>query len=565
MIQRRVKFLLGALLAVFASPALADTLIDNVNGISVDRNGTVTRFDAIVIDDEGRVAQLVEPGERAPRTEFRENMRGRTVMPGLIDAHMHVMALGLSQMVVDLSGTRSLAEAQQKIREFAEANPERPWIVGRGWNQELWGLGRFPTAAELDVAVSDRPAWLERVDGHAGWANTRALASASITASTADPVGGRIERQPGKRDPAGVLVDGAMALVDRQVPPPRASDRDMALHAAQDMLVERGVTAVADMGTSLEDWMTFRRAGDAGRLRIRIMSYASSVEAMSLIGGSGPTPWLYDDRLRMGGLKLLLDGALGSRGALLKQPYADDPGNRGLATINGTQLRNLMSRAGMEGYQVAIHAIGDEANAEALMAIDELSADYSGDRRWRIEHAQVVDPADIAAFGKHGVIASMQPVHQTSDRSMAEARLGPGRLAGAYAWRSIHAAGAPLAFGSDAPVEAPDPFAGLAAAISREDAEGQPPGGWHPEESVTIEQALAAYTAGAAYAGFAEGRFGRLAVGEKADFIVLEIDPLESDASKLRRARVLETWIGGRRVYGANSRNTERPADAPGR
>ncbi|HWK40433.1 MAG TPA: amidohydrolase family protein [Croceibacterium sp.] len=565
MTQHRVKFLLGALLAVSASPALADTLIDNVNGISVDRNGTVTRFDAIVIDDEGRVAQLVEPGERAPRTEFRENMRGRTVMPGLIDAHMHVMALGLSQMVVDLSGTRSLAEAQQKIREFAEANPERPWIVGRGWNQELWGLGRFPTAAELDVAVSDRPAWLERVDGHAGWANTRALASASVTASTADPVGGRIERQPGKRDPAGVLVDGAMALVDRQVPPPRASDRDMALHAAQDMLVERGVTAVADMGTSLEDWMTFRRAGDAGRLRIRIMSYASSVEAMSLIGGSGPTPWLYDDRLRMGGLKLLLDGALGSRGALLKQPYADDPGNRGLATINGTQLRNLMSRAGMEGYQVAIHAIGDEANAEALMAIDELSADYSGDRRWRIEHAQVVDPADIAAFGKHGVIASMQPIHQTSDRTMAEARLGPGRLAGAYAWRSIHAAGAPLAFGSDAPVEAPDPFAGLAAAISREDAEGQPPGGWHPEESVTIEQALAAYTAGAAYAGFAEGRFGRLAVGEKADFIVLEIDPLESDASKLRRARVLETWIGGRRVYGVNSRNTERPADAPGR
>ena len=551
--------------AVVHLPALADTLIDNVNGITVDRNGTVTRFGALVIGDDGRVVQLVEPGESAPRTEFRENMRGRTVIPGLIDAHMHVMALGLAQLVVDLSDTRSLAEAQAKIRAFAEANPERPWIVGRGWNQELWGLGRFPTATELDAAVSDRPVWLQRVDGHAGWANTRALQSAGVTASTADPAGGRIERISGSRDPAGVLVDAAMALVDEKVPPPRASDRDLALHEAQELLVARGVTAAADMGTSLEDWMTFRRAGDAGRLRIRIMAYASNVEAMSLIGGSGPTPWLYDDRLRMGGIKLYLDGALGSRGALLKRPYADDPDNRGLALLNGTQLRNLMSRAAMEDYQVAIHAIGDAANAEALSAIEELSADFTGDRRWRIEHAQVIDPADIARFGRHGVIASMQPVHQTSDRLMAEARLGPGRLAGAYAWRSVRAAGAPLAFGSDAPVEAPDPFAGMAAAISREDAQGQPPGGWHPEETVSIEQALAAYTAGAAYAGFAEGRFGRLVVGEQADFVVLDADPLEADASELRGIRVLETWIGGRRVYGGSSRSADRPPDAPGR
>ena len=557
--------ILWALLALFPTPALADTLIDNVNGITVDRNGTVTRFGALVIGDDGRVVQLVEPGESAPRTEFRENMRGRTVIPGLIDAHMHVMALGLAQLVVDLSDTRSLAEAQAKIRAFAEANPERPWIVGRGWNQELWGLGRFPTAAELDAAVSDRPVWLQRVDGHAGWANTLALSSAGVTAATADPAGGRIERISGSRNPAGVLVDAAMALVDEKVPPPRASDRDLALHEAQELLVARGVTAAADMGTSLEDWMAFRRAGDAGRLRIRIMAYASNVEAMSLIGGSGPTPWLYDDRLRMGGIKLYLDGALGSRGALLKRPYADDPDNRGLALLNGTQLRNLMSRAAMEDYQVAIHAIGDAANAEALSAIEELSADFTGDRRWRIEHAQVIDPADIARFGRHGVIASMQPVHQTSDRLMAEARLGPGRLAGAYAWRSVRATGAPLAFGSDAPVEAPDPFAGLAAAISREDAERQPPGGWHPEETVSIEQALAAYTAGAAYAGFAEGQFGRLAVGEQADFVVLDADPLETDASELRGIRVLETWIGGRRVYGGSSRSANRPADAPGR
>jgi len=558
------RALVAALLALAAAPALADTLIDNVAGVTVDRNGTVTRFGGIVIGTDGRVVKLVEAGERAPRTEFRENMRGRTVIPGIVDAHLHVMELGLGQLVIDLSDTRSLAEAQARIRAFAEANPERPWIVGRGWNQELWGLGRFPTAAELDVAVSDRPVWLARVDGHAGWANTLALANARVTAATPDPSGGRIERVAGSRAAAGVLIDEAMKLIEAQVPPPRADDRDLALYKAQELLVARGVTAVADMGTSIEDWMTFRRAGDAGRLQLRIMAYASSVEAMSLIGGSGPTRWLYDDRLRLNGLKLYLDGALGSRGALLKQPYADDPGNRGLERLNGTQLRNLMSRAAMEDYQVAVHAIGDAANAEILSAIDELSADYPGDRRWRIEHAQIVDPADIPRFGQHGVIASMQPVHQTSDRLMAEARLGPNRLAGAYAWRSIHDAGAPLAFGSDAPVEAPDAFAGMAAAISREDAQGQPPGGWHPDQRVTREEALAAYTAGAAYAGFAEGHFGRLAVGERADFVVLDADPLEASPTQMRGIRVLETWIGGQRVFGGAAR-AERAADAPGR
>jgi predicted amidohydrolase YtcJ len=271
---------------------------------------------------------------------------------------------------------------------------------------------------------------------------------------------------------------------------------------------------------------------------------------MQLIGGPGPTVWLYDDRLRMGGLKIYLDGALGSRGAWLKAPYADAPDQVGLPRINGTQLRNLMSRAAIDKFQVAVHAIGDAANAEVLDAIEELSETYGGDRRWRIEHAQVVDPADIARFAAHGTIASMQPVHQTSDRLMAEARLGAGRLTGAYAWRSLLASGAPLAFGSDAPVEAPDTLEGLAVAISRSDASGEPFGGWRPEETLSREQALAAYTAGAAYAGFADGRFGRLAVGERADFLVLDRDPLFANAQEIREIRVLQTWIGGVRVYG---------------
>lgn len=544
-----IRRLLCAVALLFPVPALADTLIDNVNGVSVERDWSVRHFTGMVIDDGGRIAQLVDRPGDAPRTRYREDARGRTVIPGLIDSHLHLMGLGLSLLSLDLSGTRSLEEAQARIAAYAAEFPDRPWIIGRGWNQELWGLGRFPTAAELDAAVADRPVWLMRVDGHAGWANSLALAAGGVTDRTADPAGGRIERQAGGRRPAGVLVDAAMGLVASQVPPPRPEDMDVAFVLAQELLLKNGVTAAADMGTSAEDWMTFRRAGDEGRLRMRIMSYATDVATMQLIGGPRPTAWLYDDKLRMNGVKLYLDGALGSRGARLKAPYADDPGNSGLSLLDGTQLRNLMSRAAIDRFQVAVHAIGDAANAEVLDAIEELSETYGGDRRWRIEHAQVVDPVDIPRFAAHGTIASMQPVHQTSDRLMAEARLGPERLAGAYAWRSLMEAGVPLAFGSDAPVEAPNPLEGLAVAISRTDAEGQPFGGWRPEEAVSREQALAAYTAGAAYAGFAEGRFGRLAVGERADFLVLDRDPLTAGPDEMRSIRVLQTWVGGQRVW----------------
>jgi predicted amidohydrolase YtcJ len=547
----RCVILAGALL--LPVPALADTLIDNVNGISVDRAGHVSRFAALVIDDHGRIAQVLSRYDKPPRTDYKVDGKGRTLMPGMIDAHLHVMELGLSLLTLDLSGTKSLAEAQAKIAEYAKSHPDAPWIVGRGWNQETWQLGRFPTAAEIDAVVSDRPVWLGRVDGHAAWANSLALAAGGVTAKTADPAGGRIERIAGTQKPAGVLVDNAQALIDGKVPPPRPQDRDVALFEAQKVLERNGVTAVGDMDCTIENWMAYRRAGDTGRLQIRLMSYADNVADMILIGGTGPTPWLYDDRLRLNGIgELYSDGALGSRGALLKAPYADDPRNSGNARLSGTQLRNIMSRAAMDHFQVAVHAIGDAANAEVLDAIDDLSKDFTGDRRWRIEHAQIVDPADLPRFAQHGIVASMQPVHQTSDRLMAEARLGPDRLAGAYAWRSMLQNGVPLAFGSDSPVEAPQPFVGMAVAVSRQDANGQPPGGWQPQQTITREQALAAYTAGAAYAGFAEGRFGELKPGQRADFLFVDRDPLTATAEDLRRTLVLETWIGGQKVYAAD-------------
>ncbi|ANU08581.1 amidohydrolase [Paraurantiacibacter namhicola] len=548
----RKLLLFFAAIALVPAPAMADTLVDNINGISIDREGKVTRFAALVFDENGRIVQILQMGDPLPRTEYRVDGEGRVMVPGFIDAHGHVMGLGMGLMVLDLSGTTSLEDALATIAAYAEANPGRAWIIGRGWNQEKWGLGRYPTAADLDAVVGDRPVWLERVDGHAGWANSSALEIAGVTASTTSPEGGRIERIAGSKAPEGVLVDAAMPLVADKVPAWRADERDVALAKAQDLLVSQGITAIADMGTSVEDWMTFRRAGDDGRLVVRIMAYATGVPEMVLIGGTGPTRWLYDDRLRLNGVKLYLDGALGSRGALLLEDYEDAPGQRGLPLIGGTDLRNFMSRAAMDGYQVAIHAIGTAANREALDAIEELGATYTTEQRWRIEHAQIVHPDDIVRFGELGVIASVQPVHQTSDRLMAEARLGPDRLTGAYAWRSLAAAGAPLAFGSDVPVEFPDVIDGLAVAISRTDKSGEPFGGWRPEETVSREQALAGFTAGAAWAGYGDGRFGRLVVGERADFVFLSDDPLMASVTDTREIAVLETWIGGVKVYDAN-------------
>lgn len=549
MIRKALLLAVTAASALLAAPAAADTLVENVEGITIDETGAVARFEALVIADDGHIRAVLKRGDKRPEgIDYRVDGEGRVMLPGMIDAHVHVMGIGFGALTLDLSDTNSLEDALAKIAQFAADNPTRPWILGRGWNQEKWGLGRFPTSAELDAIVPDRPVWLSRVDGHASWANSVAMEKAGVTAATKEVSGGRIIRDAAGK-PSGVFVDAAEALINSVIPAPRAADRDVALRKAQDILLANGITAVADMGTTIEDWQTFRRAGDNGALKLRIMSYADSVKSMELIGGPGPTPWLYDDRLRLNGVKLYLDGALGSRGATLKQPYHDEPSHRGLPLLSPAQLRNLMSRAAMDGFQVATHAIGDAANADLLNAIEELSASYPGDRRWRIEHAQIVDPADITLFGKNGIIASMQPLHQTSDRLMAEARLGPDRLDGAYAWRSIAAAGAPLAFGSDAPVEPADVFSGIAAAISRTDAEGKPFGGWLPQESLSREAALAAFTSGAAYAGFAEGRFGRLATGERADFILVDRDPFLSSPEQIRATQVLETWVNGQQVY----------------
>jgi len=552
MLRFPIAFL--ALFALLATPAAADVLVDNVNGYTLREDGRLYRFNGMWIGDDGRVRQLYQRGDtRPPRTRYQLNGRGRTLIPGLIDAHGHVMGLGMGALQLDLSDTNTLAEAQARIAAYAAANPTPRWIVGRGWNQERWGLGRFPTAADLDSVTGDRPVWLERVDGHAGWANSAAMREAAVTAATQAPRGGRIERTG--RAPSGIFVDAAMALVERAVPPPLPITRDRALARAQEILLSNGLTTVADMGTSAEDWAVMRRAGDDGRLNVRILSYASGIDNLLAVAGTRPTPWLYDGRLRMAGVKLYFDGALGSRGAWLKAPYRDAPGQRGLPLVTDTILKNLMSRAAMDHFQVAVHAIGDQANAELLGAIEELAGTYGGDRRWRIEHAQIVDPADLPRFARNGIIASMQPTHQISDMRMAEARMGIERLQGAYAWRSMLDNRVPLAFGSDFPVESPNPFPGLAAAISREDAQGQPPGGWLPRQRLTIEQAFAAFTRGAAFAGFAEDRLGTLEPGRMADFLFIDRDIFaDTTTRQIRETQVLETYLGGAKVWERASR-----------
>lgn len=544
------RLLLAVILAASATsvPALASGLIDNVNGVALDDKGKLISFDALVIGDDGKVEKLLKGKDKRPeRPTFKLDGKGRTLLPGMIDGHGHVMGLGMSLLTLDLSETRSLAEAQAKITAYARENAGRKWIIGTGWNQELWGLGRYPTAAELDAALGDIPVWLERVDGHAGWANTAAMKAAGITPATKAPQGGRIEMAGGK--PSGVFVDAAKALIERVVPAPAPKDRDLAFDKAQVKLLSYGITAIADMGTTMDDWQTYRRSGDRAALRVRIMAYASGIDNMVAIAGPGPTPWLYDDRLRLGGVKIYMDGALGSRGAWLKADYSDAPGQRGLALIGSTQLRNQMSRAAMDNFQIAVHAIGDQANAEVLDAIDELSDTYKGDRRWRIEHAQIVDPVDLPRFAQHGTVASMQPVHEASDWRMATARMGEARLQGAYAWRTMLDNKVPLAFGSDVPVESPNPFPGIAVAITREDAKGEPFGGWMPQQRIRLEEALAAFTQGAAYAGFAEKRFGTLEPGQQADFVLIDRDISLARPADIRDTQVLETWVGGKRVY----------------
>jgi len=518
---------------------------------------------AIAWDRQGLIVATGDAAVLAKRYSDakRINLRDRVVVPGLIDAHAHVLGLGLSLMRANLVGTSSKAEVIERLRAFERELPADAWLLGRGWDQNDWPEKAFPTAADLDEAFPERPVYLERVDGHAGWANRAALARVGRELDGDwQPDGGRIERRNGEA--TGVLVDGAMTLVESKIPAPAPELVERALDRAFAEMLKQGLTGVHDMGTSLELLGHYRRRADEGRLPLRITAYADGDgAALEHLCAKHVGGYRHDDgRLSMPGVKLYADGALGSRGAALNDEYADDAGNTGLLVTEPAALDAAIAKAARCNVQAATHAIGDRANrvvldayarhrggAPATAAAGEPTRVGAAvaERRWRIEHAQVVALDDIARFAALDVIASMQPTHATSDMPWAEARVGHDRIQGAYAWRKMRDAGVVLAFGSDFPVEAVDPRLGLAAAITRQDASGKPEHGWYANERVTAHEALRGFTSDAAYAGFAEDQVGRLAPGYRADLVVLSGDPLEVAPTTLAVERV---YVDGRRV-----------------
>lgn len=548
---------LAAMAAVHAHAA--PTLVESVQGYTL-QNDKIASFSGLAFD-QGKVLETGDAAEL--RTKYPDAKRidgqGKTLLPGLIDAHGHVFRLGFKTTEISLSGTKSLQEAQGQIRDYAQKNPQRQWLLGYGWNQVNWKLGRFPTAAELDAAVSDRPVRLVRVDGHAAWLNTKALQAAGITRDTKDPAGGRIERDA-NGNPTGVLIDKAMALVNNVIPPYSDDDRRAALAAAVAHLNALGLTSVGDAGVTVADDRIYREFADQGKLTTRIYGMIRDTgDDFKTLSAKGPLIGYGNDRYDLRAVKLYGDGALGSRGAALMEPYTDDHAHSGLLFMSDAVMQANVKTALKAGYQVNVHAIGDKTNHQVLDAMEVAYKDVGGrELRNRIEHAQVVSLPDIPRFKKLNLIASMQPTHATSDMNMAEDRIGKERIKGAYAWQTFLKQGTVIAGGSDFPVESANPFYGLHAAVTRTDHEGRPINGWHPEEAMTLPQAFRAFTLDAAYAQHQEKTLGSLEKGKWADFILVDRDLFKVAPADIWKIQVLETWVAGERVYAKGEQSARR-------
>lgn len=550
--MRRTCLALALSLAAAMPAAAATQLLTAARIHTGDAERPVA--EAMAWDEAGKLLALGGADELRRRfPDAREHAQpGAVVIPGLIDAHAHVMGLGFALLRADLVGAASKEEVIARLRAFEATLPPGAWLLGRGWDQNDWPGKQFPTAADLDAAFPARPVWLERVDGHAGWGNSAALRAVTRDLSGDwQPEGGRILRDAQGRA-TGVFIDTAAALVDAVVPAPDDALRAEALARSLEAAARHGLTGVHDMGVSLADLALMRRFADEDKLPLRIRAYAdgdaAALERLCVMG-----PYEHPKgRLAMRGVKFYVDGALGSRGAALLDDYSDEPGHRGLLVTEPAAYAAAVAKARDCGIQPASHAIGDRGNRIVLDTYEKVLGDAAGgDHRWRVEHAQVVHRDDLARFAALKVVASMQPTHATSDMPWAEARLGKERLYGAYAWQRLRALGVPLALGSDYPVESVDPRLGLYSAVTRQDRDGQPPGGWLPDQRLTPEQALRGFTAGAAFAAFDEDLVGRLTPGLAADFVVLDADPFVVAPAELPELKVLSTWVDGRPAYTA--------------
>jgi predicted amidohydrolase YtcJ len=499
------------------------------------------------VGSEGEMAPLVGPGTRVL------DLSGRTVVPGLYDAHAHLLGMGFARIDVDLEGARSYAEVVARVAAAVKTHRPGEWIRGRGWHEEKWAVPTpgavrgFPTHSALSAVSPDNPVVLTRADGHAVLVNAKAMALRGVTDSTPAPRGGEIIHDEAGR-PTGIFVDNAKALVE---PEARTSaETRRALAAAMDECLRKGVTSLVDAGEGPDVLALYREDAAAGKLRIRLYAMAAGLD--TLRGLSSPEIGLGGGFLTIRAVKLYADGALGSRGAALLEPYADDPGSRGLLVTPKERLLEATRLALEKGFQVATHAIGDRANRVVLDVYEQALAEHPEvqDPRLRIEHAQILDAADIPRFGRLGVIASIQGIHCPSDRPWAPKRLGMARIKeGAYAWRKLLATGARLLNGTDAPVEDVDPIQNFHATVTRQDAHGRPPGGFDPDQKLTREEALRTMTLDAAYGSFEENEKGSIAPGKMADLVVLSQDILTVPDDRLMQTRVLATIVAGKVAF----------------
>ena len=567
---RRPSFPAAVLIIVIVGGACGPSVPENPADVVLTGGNIVTMADdasaaqaiavrgdrIAAVGSDAEIEALVGPETQVIRLD------GKTVVPGMIDAHVHFTNLGRQRQILNARGM-SKEEIVAEVGRRAAVSPPGDWIEGRGWDQNTWQVREFPTKADLDGVSPDNPVFLKRIDGHAAWVNSAALMAASITRDTLDPAGGQIIRDAAD-DPTGTLIDNGFRLAEREIPPPSRAQRRQAVQLAIEEALASGLTGVHEAGGSREEIEVYLEMLEDDDFDFRLYEFVRwpaneaeqphTYDELDYFLEQGPQVGLYDNRLTIRGIKMSIDGAMGSRGAALLEPYADDPGNTGLFRLSEDEIYGTILRGLEAGFQTATHAIGDAANRVVLDAF-ERAIEESGveDHRLRIEHAQILHPDDVGRFAELGVLPSMQPTHATSDMHWVVDRVGEQRTTFAYAWRTLLDSGVRMPGGSDAPVESVRPLWGIYSAVTRQDHDPGDAAPWHPEQLVTREEALRMFTIDAAYGAFEEDLKGSLEVGKLADMVVLSRDIMTIAAPEILETAVLTTILGGRIVYEATA------------